>query len=472
MEFARKTLIHYRHMGKNIVQLYLGMYIDVHSPLYIAVVRNNNVAMTLQNVTPELLPERVVATSQFTLPEYITDKDIINNISPTTAPELQSMLMKAFLLARNRKSGINQVIENHRDELVPLIQCSILGNYLHAKFPHPDYLSTPESRITALEEKTESMLKNQIDVVAAEYMAAMVPIYPYPSPPHNAKLNWQTLIKLAVCRADARIRGCQLDRNMASLKAVLGSKTSKKRKKGADNNNNNDDDEALQAQGCCFDYCFMETGHSTTHICPKCKGITAYAAVRPKRFKNINYPISHWQTRHDPRPTIICPSCDVRCIFVDLHGIMLCISRHFSIVACPGCDRPNVIEGQTPLKTAMCKLCIAANVKLSVRRMFMPADQSIDSAHVKCYCKNHFIRDTIHRQLVLSVDRKRVYSLPGCGYHHTKGVIKDDGYITAKPQKPITAKSRRGRKRKIAPESPTKGLDDSCDENAAEADSD
>ena len=87
LTFATIALRKYRRLPHNIVQLYLGLYIDSHIPLFHAL--EANPAINLANVNADdLQPNSIIPWSQFSLPDHVTSTDVVAHIPTDPIPRL------------------------------------------------------------------------------------------------------------------------------------------------------------------------------------------------------------------------------------------------------------------------------------------------------------------------------------------------------------------------------------------------
>ena len=165
LEYATATLREFRAKDHNIVQFYLGVYIDTHVPIYKHLCKHRD--LTHEDMYKlDLQPENKSPYSQLTLPDHITAEDILNHVP---SDPIARVLAKSLRVVRHIKHGIKQ---KPRDDgcigfVTACVHASILGNYYHAKFPTPDTLTTIKQRIKALEQ-ADSIINQFVDAVLAE----------------------------------------------------------------------------------------------------------------------------------------------------------------------------------------------------------------------------------------------------------------------------------------------------------------
>jgi hypothetical protein len=384
LSYASSALRHYRTLSHNIVQLYLGIYIDTHVPLHKAI--QLNPAITLAQVYDAgIEPEIQCPWSQFTLPDHVTSADIIAHVP--TEP-IARVLAKAVRIVRSIKHGIKQKAKDPGciEFVTACIHASLLGNYYHAKFKNPHALTTIEERIEILDQ-TARVLEECVDNSLAEYIAALVPIYPYTADPD---ITWYDFTETAIFHANRNIRLCK---NIPKPACVDATKLSHK----------TEDDPSV---GLCFSECLLPTGHRSTYICPLCRGVSAYVVNKPRGFKSIKIPIDPFGTPADPSPVVACLSCNIECVFVQLHGIYLCITPSTALVVCPVCNHLTAVTG--PLATTTCTLCESGN---TVTRL--------------CYYDNKHIVAEAYTQLSIDTATHTLEALDACRFHWTGAIIKD-----------------------------------------------
>jgi len=384
MSYATSALRHYRTLSHNIVQLYLGIYIDTHVPIYNALQENPDITLS-EVYNAGLEPEIQTPWSQFTLPDHITSADIIAHV-PTDP--IARVLAKAVRIVRSIKHGIKQKAKDPGciDFVIACIHASLLGNYYHAKFKHPHALTTIQQRIEVLDQ-TMRILDECVDNALAEYIAALVPIYPYTADPD---ITWYNFTETAIYYANRNIRSCRHIPRPASADAAKLCQKS-------------DDDPSV---GLCFSECLLPTGRRATYICPMCRGVSAYVVNKPRGFKGIKIPIDPFGSPMDASPVVVCMACNIECIFADLHGIYLCITPSTALVVCPECNHITAVTG--PLRSTTCPLCESGNIVPKF-----------------CYYDNKPITSEPHVQLSINTAKLSLESLDACRFHWTPAIIKD-----------------------------------------------
>ena len=210
-----------------------------------------------------------------------------------------------------------------------------------------------------------------------------MPVYPYTAEPD---ITWFTFTDFAINQANRLVRGCNFPATTLSVPQQ--------------------DPEDIQEGPLCFTECLMPTGRRCTYICPLCRGVSAYVVEPPRGFKKIKIPIDPFGEPMDTNPVVVCIGCNVRCAFIDLHGVYLCINSKTALVVCPTCDHITPLLG--PATSTICQLC--SKVQLDARA---------------CYFDNKRIKGDVHAQLSIDTTSRILESLDACEYHYSTIIIKD-----------------------------------------------
>lgn len=406
--YATNALRKYRLLAHNIVQLYLGIYIDAHIPVYKAVAARRSTTLD-EAYAAGLQPEDQVPWSQFSIPDHVTTADVVAHIPNDP---IARVLAKAIRIVRNVKHGIKQTAKDPGciDFVTACITSSLLGNYYHARFKTPDDLITIDQRIAVLD-NIQSIFDNYVDFALAEYIVALMPIYPYTIRPDA---TWLDFVQLATMNANKYIRGCPINIPASLSSTILLPPL--------------DADSATA--GTCYSECAMPTGHCSTYICPECHGVSAYVVNPPRGFKTIKIPIDPFDDIYmNPDPLVMCDTCSVECAFVDMHGIFLCLNQTTSIAVCPGCNHL-VAKHRTHMKSTMCSDCSKTSLATTV-----------------CFYDAKPITTDIHQQLSINTQAGApfVEALPACSFHFTNSIIRDGvvNRVYAKKRRAPARPSRR-----------------------------
>lgn len=372
LEWITRELQHARESGNTVLAYFLGIYMDSFIPMYLS----RDIPTTFSNPHPKFIPP-----SQHSLPDYITNLDIVIGNDERA---IQRVLIKSFSFIRNRKHGISHTAAECTDFMYKCAWASAVGNYTHAKFSHPHALTTIDDRIEALS-RIKHITEQHTAVIASEYIVAKMPVHPFRAAPD---IRWSDYVERSAYNADTTIRGCK---NIPEPRIIAFNHI-----------------ELPVASHIYYDYCLMPTGHRKTWICTTCFGISAPIAKRVRGFKQIAIPIDPWGPPMSENPPIFCPKCRTTQLrFMDLHGLMVCLGRKFTMVVCPE-PQCNMISIKTgPITTTTCNKCIER--KSGVEKI--------------CYRQRHKIKpNECYKQVAIDVVSGKVVTLDVCKYHYSEDV--------------------------------------------------
>jgi hypothetical protein len=412
---ASGYLRHFTRLKQRFLSLYLRVYIQMHIALYEwlrGVARGHggdySHVLTADELSQLPEPEKQRPPSQIYLKNRVTEADILSGTLPPDAAPFLRILVRSFMMDRKRTNSINAQAGLCMAEITECVTASVLGTYLHAEFPAPETMTTLGDMVKALEMDVPRVLASEIGTAAAEYIAALAPIYPYAPRLYGA--DWFLFTDFAIARANSRIRSCPPSPTLSAVPR----RTPLAKPAGDDT-----------GRGVPMEFCAMPTGHAWVYLCPRCRNLSACIDNRPRGFHESPIPIDPWGTPGDPMPDVLCPHCDELFLYFDLHGKYLCLSEHVTIVVCPGLEgRPpcNSVTARKdePLRHTLCSDCY----KLS----------RVHPTHVRyCYYGRHAILDDDPHprlQLILMQDRSAAYAVHACKAHHVPSPIYDNGYLT------------------------------------------
>ena len=260
---------------------------------------------------------------------------------------------------------------------------SLLGNYFHAHFGSPDALTTIQERIAIIETVADTVLVHT-DIALAEYATALMPIYPFSAREDNA---WEIFVASAQASADTLIRACPLKQSADSHPPPLPHIN-------------------LLADGPIFSEILMSTGHRESYICPICHGLSAFVVHKPRGFKSIHITISPYDSPMNPDPLVVCTHCQVPCLFIQLHGIFLCLTPSCTVLVCPTCNNIHAVD--SPIRSTLCTACSKVACSLHT-----------------CYFDDKPIPADTFIQLSINTTTRLLESLPACFYHYSPLVLLD-----------------------------------------------
>lgn len=383
-DYATTELRKCRTKQLNINQYWWGVWIDSHVPLFCAAAAAGAAAAANVFDDASLQPDQVKPPSQLYLPDRVTD---LNVLQPDDKNKIHVLLSRCVRLLRSRKNAVGSRAKS--PECLGLAQlcaiASVLGNYMHATFPTPDHLTTLSERIKAMQSASQ-LLDTHADYVFAEYIAALMPMYPFTAPPG---VTWDDFVQSAIYRGNTLLRKCAHLPEPACL-------TAGHPQQAAPINL----DDAL-----CFDRCMLPTGYCNTYICKLCHGMSAAVVNPPRAHPTIKIPMDPYSKPGDP---IYCPDCEtVKLEYVQLHDIYWCQTDKVGIVVCPKCNHPTARE-RCPLISTLCPKCAI--------------EKTAQKFH--CYADGKRLNGTDHAmQLVVDQATGEAKYLPSCPRHAMKYIV-------------------------------------------------